>query len=48
MAPLRFLTGRVYRERLNPTAEEDSVKDVFFRTGDRVIVLQNDWSFDLS
>ena len=32
-----------FREFLNPVSEENTIKDVFFRAGDRVIVLQNDW-----
>lgn len=33
----------VFRECLNPATEENSIKDVFLRSGDRVIILQNDW-----
>ena len=32
-----------FRECLNPVTAENTIKDVFFRTGDRVIILQNDW-----
>ena len=34
----------VFRECLNPATEENTIKDVFFRSGDRVIILQNDWA----
>lgn len=33
----------VFREHLNPAAEGNTIKDVSFRIGDKVIVLQNDW-----
>ena len=33
----------VFRECLNPATEENSIKDVFFRSGDRVIIQKNDW-----
>lgn len=33
----------IFREYLNPVTEENTIKDVFLRTGDRVIALQNDW-----
>ena len=32
-----------FRECLNPATEENTIKDVFFRAGDRVIIQQNDW-----
>lgn len=32
-----------FRECLNPATEENTMKDVFFRIGDRVIIRQNDW-----
>ena len=34
----------VFREQLNPATAENTIKDVFFRSGDRVIILQNDWA----
>lgn len=33
----------VFREHLNPATEGNTIKDVSFRIGDKVIVLQNDW-----
>ncbi len=33
----------VFRECLNPSTEGNTIKDVFFRSGDRVIIGQNDW-----
>ena len=33
----------IFRECLNPATEKNTIEDVFFRVGDRVIVLQNDW-----
>lgn len=33
----------IFRECLNPATEENTIKDVFLRTGDRVIIQQNDW-----
>ena len=33
----------IFREWLNPATAENTVKDVFFRSGDRVIIQQNDW-----
>ena len=33
----------VFREYLNPATAENTIKDVLFRSGDRVIILQNDW-----
>ncbi|MEG1577960.1 MAG: ATP-dependent RecD-like DNA helicase, partial [Oscillospiraceae bacterium] len=32
------------REMLNPATEKNSFPGVFFRDGDRVIILQNDWT----
>lgn len=33
----------VFREHLNPAKAGNTIKDVFFRIGDKVIILQNDW-----
>ena len=33
----------VFREHLNPATEGNTIKDVSFRIGDKVIVLQNEW-----
>ena len=33
----------IFRECLNPATAENAIKDVFFRSGDRVIIQKNDW-----